>query len=438
MEGILGQQKHDVVASLSRSNDACRVCGHLGLVSTFRWHPIILAYCLYALLTFIGYVTGIDLQVLGALSFLGFLFLQYGRFFFPLHLNWLTLMVLLSSVLPLIAFLSGVTKSDDSTLTYVVKYYAIYLLILLCANLRMAPIFRTKWRWWAWTTLLGILLIGLLFSHPFTSGGITRLQGVFANPNNFALVAMSLLFFLDEQRDSLRLKVLVNIVVLSLIVLSGTSGAILGYVGGMLYRMLHLRWGRIILLSVVLLLALSASVILHLANQQTNGVGALGSLITKIHVIQHNSDLLNSQAATVNYWDIDQKEANGERGATSALWRLIHWRDMMTMFVHGAWSSILFGNGIGSSSVLSGAMAHNDYLRLLFENGILGLISTLGVWGLFFARSAPGNAGCSSPWRSMPFRKIISITTSSCVYSSFSSPVRVRQSFFPYQRKRGK
>ncbi|HEY3418199.1 MAG TPA: hypothetical protein VGM23_15080, partial [Armatimonadota bacterium] len=76
---------------------------------------------------------------------------------------------------------------------------------------------------------------------------------------------------------------------------------------------------------------------------------------------------------------------------TSALWRLIHWKNTLETYWQGGWLRILFGNGLGSSNTIMGILPHNDYLRFLFELGVFGCVAILLVWGSLFRQLQPSS-----------------------------------------------
>lgn len=66
----------------------------------------------------------------------------------------------------------------------------------------------------------------------------------------------------------------------------------------------------------------------------------------------------------------------------SFLFRLKHWLNLWTIYTDGAWYHWLFGYGVGASVSMSQIhlVPHNDYLRFLFECGLvtlLGFVSTI-------------------------------------------------------------
>lgn len=64
-------------------------------------------------------------------------------------------------------------------------------------------------------------------------------------------------------------------------------------------------------------------------------------------------------------------------------WRLNTWTESLQDF---QWSKI-FGIGLGGYYALYGFYAHNDYLRLLVETGILGVLAYIAIFIVFFQRA---------------------------------------------------
>jgi hypothetical protein len=75
----------------------------------------------------------------------------------------------------------------------------------------------------------------------------------------------------------------------------------------------------------------------------------------------------------------DQEKVLGP-GAASGIWRLAHWRQTVATYAGGSTAQKLVGFGIGSSPGFLGKLPHNEYLRVLFEQGIVGLILFLFAW----------------------------------------------------------
>ena len=67
-------------------------------------------------------------------------------------------------------------------------------------------------------------------------------------------------------------------------------------------------------------------------------------------------------------------------GTASAIWRVVHWRETITTYLDGTSVQQLFGFGFGSSPRILGKLPHNEYLRILFEQGILGFLLFVFAW----------------------------------------------------------
>ena len=82
---------------------------------------------------------------------------------------------------------------------------------------------------------------------------------------------------------------------------------------------------------------------------------------------------------TLRYYDAERVLGPG---AASGVWRLAHWRQTLDMYTNGTVEQRLLGFGTGSSPVLldQNKLPHNEYLRLLFEQGAVGLFVFLFAW----------------------------------------------------------
>jgi hypothetical protein len=72
----------------------------------------------------------------------------------------------------------------------------------------------------------------------------------------------------------------------------------------------------------------------------------------------------------------------------SFVFRLKHWLDLLTLWAQADVYHWLFGFGVGSAVQLSDMrlVPHNDYLRLLFEFGLVTLVAFLTMLALVFGR----------------------------------------------------
>ena len=86
----------------------------------------------------------------------------------------------------------------------------------------------------------------------------------------------------------------------------------------------------------------------------------------------------------------------------SFIFRLKHWVDLLSEFARADAYHWLFGFGVGSSIRLSDMhlVPHNDYLRYLFEFGVVTLAGFVGMIGLVLAR-------CGRRWETVPLLVVV-------------------------------
>jgi O-antigen ligase len=77
-------------------------------------------------------------------------------------------------------------------------------------------------------------------------------------------------------------------------------------------------------------------------------------------------------------------------GSGSALWRIQHWRDIVVAYSKGTTVEQVFGFGPGSSIAVVEILPHNEYLRMLFEEGLVGLALFLFAWYGIVKTAPPG------------------------------------------------
>ncbi|HOW97028.1 MAG TPA: hypothetical protein P5567_07840 [Kiritimatiellia bacterium] len=346
------------------------------------------SYCLYVLFTFLNEATGGERQMVGAVLFLSVVAACSARRLLPVPLTGLTVALLFSALLPMVALLSGLTAGNEGAPAYTIKYFSLLFVLLAASSLRLPPLYRTPERWWGLVAILSILLIGLA-----RGSGEDRVEGSFANPNNYALVALSLLFFVDRVRDARWFIIGLYALVLALVILSGTTGALMGYMAGLAVALLCTRFARLTCAALAGAALLGA---LLLATLHTIDPAALaemrivGPLWSKVYIAQqHYADI--AAGSDLNFWELGTEYGNVEY--TSSIWRLAHWHDLLWKFRRSGVLSRLLGHGIGSSPVFLGKLPHNDYLRLLFEVGVLGLLANLAAWLILFRRAEPSARG---------------------------------------------
>ena len=257
---------------------------------------------------------------------------------------------------------------------------AIFKYESLCAVMAMSRLMRLplasglKLRWLLAIPVLIVLLISILVDRG-DAGDATRGAGLFVNPNNLALIPFLLLFLIDERRDPLAIRLGVHAIVIAVLVFSGTSGAMLAYAVGMaIYMGARLSPRLRVLALTIALVGGSAAVALIVVD---GGNLLPETRLTKQLSLMRSEFQIVLQGGRVAYYDQERMLGTG---ATSAVWRLDHWRRTITMYIDGSPAEQFFGFGTGSAEVLLPKLPHNEYLRILFEQGFAGFLLFFVAW----------------------------------------------------------
>jgi hypothetical protein len=273
-------------------------------------------------------------------------------------------------LIPLLQTGSGTLGSSEA----LVKHVSLCLVMAASRMLQLPVAYRSKMRWVLAAQILTILLISLTIYRGTSWDGGTRHSGLFVNPNNLALIPFLLLFLIDPARDGLILRVAAHAIVVVVLAFSGTSGAIVAYGIGLAVHLRALASKTWRMLAYTLVLAGGfAAVFLAL-----NGDRLLPETRFTNQLSVMRTDFQNVlQGGDVAYY---QQERVLGPGSASGIWRMAHWRRTITTYLDGTPAQQLFGFGSGSSPRLLGKLPHNEYLRMLFEQGILGLALFLFAW----------------------------------------------------------
>jgi O-antigen ligase len=172
-------------------------------------------------------------------------------------------------------------------------------------------------------------------------------------------------------------------IVIGVLALSGTSGAVIAYATGLAIHfgaLLHRHW-RMLVLTLVSLGGLTVTGLMVSGGEslfpETRLSRQIAVMRTELNTVIEGGE--------VAYYD--QERVLGP-GAASGIWRLVHWRKTINMYAKGTAAQQLTGFGIGSSAGILGKLPHNEYLRVLFEQGIVGLALFLYAWRRII-RTAP-------------------------------------------------
>jgi hypothetical protein len=286
-----------------------------------------------------------------------------------------------------ILVLSILTTLYDPTHTIFhnfLKHVIICILYIFISSMSLAPIYSTPFRPVFVLVLLFMGLVSLIVPNVSKTDEVMRMSGFFVNANNFSLVMMSLLFFINEDKDSLIVKISFHMVVILFLILSGTSGAILAYIGAMLFRYLICyrsahkpKFMLIIVISSVFLIFLG-----HLLPRDLCWNRPIAGRIISQIALANDYLALAASGRDLSYGQL--KEEYGEE-SLSGIWRISKWREGFDVMIGADPVQFLFGHGIGSSrSLLSDMLPHNDYLRIILEQGIVGLVLSLTFIGILF------------------------------------------------------
>jgi hypothetical protein len=286
----------------------------------------------------------------------------------------------------LAALLSLLTMSASSAEKHpdaVVKHVSLYLVMAFSRVLRLPIVSSSKTRWVLAAQILTILVLSVMTDRGGVWDGGTRHSGLFANPNNLALIPFLLLFFIDRTRDPRLVRLGAHAIVVGVLALSGTSGAVIAYAIGLAIHfgaLLHRHW-RMLVLTLLALGGLTVTGLMVSGGESFFPETRLSRQITVMRT-ELNTVIEGGQVA---YYD--QERVLGP-GAASGIWRLVHWRKTINMYAEGTAAQQLTGFGIGSSPGILGKLPHNEYLRVLFEQGVIGLALFLFAWSRII-RNAP-------------------------------------------------
>lgn len=341
------------------------------------------AYVLYVAASFAVGIAGGERQFIGAMAFLAFLAIHAAPRLLPPRLTGLSLAAAAAALVPIVPLLAGTWAWGETSPPYAAKYFALLLLVVIVEALQLPPLFQAPARRWGLGAVAGVLVLGACLGVP-----AERIEGSYANPNNFALAAMSLLFFIDPDRDPPGFKLGLHAFVVGLILLSGTAGALMGYLVGLGFAWLRTRIARAVLLVAALGTLLG---MLWLPNRPADlqilgETKWIGPLWTKAMVVQDHFEELAANDP-LDFWKLGQEYGGDE--LTSAAWRLKHWRTVWQAFQDSGGLARWFGQGPGACSVILAKLPHNDYLRLLIETGVLGCAACGAVGLILYRRAAP-------------------------------------------------
>jgi O-antigen ligase len=280
-----------------------------------------------------------------------------------------------------------------------------YLNIADVLKLAMAPAFfliggayevnRPTWAWesrearmlfWALAILPLLVLAAQIGMGTVDFAGHAAAEdganfGIFANRNNAALYAVSLLALYNVLSGRPFKNVLF---ILALCAAFGTLGVLVAAVAAITVAVGTRRALK------GLALACVAVGLAYLVMPEAPVLRRITPVVASLTLIADGG--LDVQ--TVSYGQLVELLGTAD---LSFLFRIKHWLNLAELYRNASAYEWLFGLGIGSSVQLSsiGLVPHNDYLRMWFECGILGLAGFAGMIGVIAYQ-------CGRRWESVP------------------------------------
>lgn len=287
-----------------------------------------------------------------------------------------------------IMFLSIFATLYDPTNTifhFFLKHLIICILYIFIFSMGLAPIYSTPYRSVFIFVLLFMGLVSLIMPNVNETDNVMRMSGIFVNANMFSLSMMTLLFLIDEQNDSRARKFSIHVILILFLLLSGTSGAILAYAAAMAFKYLLLlkstrryrnKW--VFLPLGIALLVLGCLLVTHLFMD----IPIVKRIFMQLYMVWHELPLAFSG------YELDFGHLNKMYGTNdcSGIWRISHWRTCVDVVADANIIQLLCGHGIASSSLLLYNDPHNDYLRVLIEQGIIGFTLYIAFFLTMFRR----------------------------------------------------
>lgn len=205
---------------------------------------------------------------------------------------------------------------------------------------------------------------------------------IFANRNNAALYAVTLLALFNVLSGR---AVKSTLLILGICSAFGTLGVLVAGIIALTVSVAGLKAVTAILFACV------AGAIAYTFAPELPGLDRINAVISSVVLLWGGSIDLH----TVTFGQLVQLLDTTD---LSFLFRLKHWLNLIEIYQNGSAYEWLFGLGVGSSVLVSelGFVPHNDYLRFLFECGLLGLLGFASIVGIIIH-------SCGRQWEAVPF-----------------------------------
>ena len=340
----------------------------MSTVPCSRWTSPVAGFLAYVGLFLAGFFIGQPVfNIAGFALMLLILTVGNYRLFLAVEWNAATFLAFLSMFAAVLSYAMNYPAGSG---VYLVKHLMLLYLYVILSTYTLSPMNSNATSRWLVLGIYVLLVASFLIGGASHSGNASRFTGVFANPNNLALMGLSLLFFLSPGKPAWNITQIVLVFVV--LAFTSTTGAVLGVVAALLYKYKGRFSPRIVLGAFGILLVIVVA--LSLPSVRTSQI--FQKFEGQFRLIYENIDRLKL-GHSIDYGSL--RETYGSE-SLSGFWRLAHWAKAVSMFLSAQFPVWFFGFGIGTSKELLGNLPHNDYLRLVFEQGILGG----GVAFLFF------------------------------------------------------
>jgi len=339
------------------------------------WTVPLIGTCMYILAFIIGYFLKLPILNIAGTCLL-FLIVMIGKYKTILIIRR-DLTINIAFLILLIPIVNTLINLESIWPIYFIKHIAIYSLYILIFSFGLPPLYETNKRKY-FIAIISILLgLSIIGGKVFEYGGQVRLIGIFTNPNNLSLMALPLLFFINEDKDTVFKKGFLNLFVIIILIISSTAGAILAYIAANAYKYRKKFKKIYVSLPLIFLILLLIFYIQDLKQFQFTN-----KIITQSMVINEKySDAISMEE--INYGNLVSQYGTP---SLSGIWRLSLWVRALYIISDSNIIKVFFGNGIGSSRQLLGALPHNEYLRIFLEQGTFGFILNIILFVIIWLR----------------------------------------------------
>lgn len=339
------------------------------------WKLLITCTCVYIVVFIAGYFLKLPvLNIVGV--YLLFVILLIGRYKIFLKIKkdptiYIALLILLVPIFNMLINLESIGPA------YLIKHIAIYLLYILIFSFSLSPLYETNKRTFFLVIISILLVLSVISGKIFEFGEEVRLTGLFVNPNNLSLISLSLLFFVNEEEDTVFKKGILNLFVIVILIVSSTAGAIVAYIAANAYK--YRKKIKKMYISVPLILAIFLLIFLILNPREYQFSNKIINQYTVIN--EKISDVTSMKE--INYGSLASQYGTS---SLSGIWRLALWIKALNIISNNDVVKFFFGNGIGSSRKLLGYLPHNEYLRIFLEQGLIGFILNMVFFVIIWFR----------------------------------------------------